>query len=153
MADGALVEPAAVVYRGLASIAVKPGRRALVVGDGTVALLAATLLGLWSPAEIVMLGRRPAQADLAATAGAARFGTDPAAAGGGYDLVVEAAGTTGAVLTALAAARRGGTVLLLGLPRTAPPRPCPWTTWSTTTSPSGPASATPRMPGGTWSGC
>ena len=36
--------------------------------------------------------------------------------GGGYDLVVEAAGTTGAVLTALAAARRGGTVLLLGLP-------------------------------------
>jgi threonine dehydrogenase-like Zn-dependent dehydrogenase len=116
MADGALVEPASVVYRGLSSITVKPGRRALVVGDGTVALLAVALLGLWSPAEIVMLGRRPAQAALAATAGAARFETDPGAAGGGYDLVVEAAGTTGAVLTALAAARRGGTVLLLGLP-------------------------------------
>ena len=116
MADGALVEPASVVYRGLASITVKPGCRALVVGDGTVALLAAALLGLWSPAEIVMLGRRPAQAALAATAGAARFETEPDAAGGGYDLVVEAAGTTGAVLTALAAARRGGTVLLLGLP-------------------------------------
>jgi L-iditol 2-dehydrogenase len=116
MADGALVEPASVVYRGLASITVKPGCRALVVGDGTVALLAAALLGLWSPAEIVVLGRRPAQAALAATAGAARFETGPDAAGGGYDLVVEAAGTTGAVLTALAAARRGGTVLLLGLP-------------------------------------
>ena len=116
MADGALVEPASVVYRGLASITVKPGRRVLVVGDGTVALLATALLGLWSPAEIVMLGRRPAQAALAATAGAARFETGPEAAGGGYDLVVEAAGTTGAVLTALAAARRGGTVLLLGLP-------------------------------------
>ncbi len=116
MADGALVEPASVVYRGLASITVKPGTRALVVGDGTVALLAAALLGLWSPAEIVMLGRRPAQEALATTAGAARYETDPDAAGGGYDLVVEAAGTTGAVLTALAAARRGGTVLLLGLP-------------------------------------
>jgi L-iditol 2-dehydrogenase len=116
MADGALVEPASVVYRGLSSITVRPGCRALVVGDGTVALLAVALLGLWSPAEIVMLGRRPAQAGLAATAGAARFETDPGAAGGGYDLVVEAAGTTGAVLTALAAARRGGTVLLLGLP-------------------------------------
>ena len=104
------------MYRGLSSITVKPGCRALVVGDGTVALLAVALLGLWSPAEIVMLGRRPAQAALAATAGAARFETDPGAAGGGYDLVVEAAGTTGAVLTALAAARRGGTVLLLGLP-------------------------------------
>ncbi|MGH3123667.1 MAG: alcohol dehydrogenase catalytic domain-containing protein, partial [Streptosporangiaceae bacterium] len=54
MAAGALVEPASVVYRGLASITVKPGGRALVVGDGTVALLAAALLGLWSPAEIVM---------------------------------------------------------------------------------------------------
>ena len=116
LADGALVEPASVVYRGLASNTVKPGCRALVVGDGTVALLAAALLGLWSPAEIVMLGRRPAQAALAATAGAARFETEPDAAGGGYDLVVEAAGATGAVLTALAAARRGGTVLLLGLP-------------------------------------
>ena len=114
--DGALVEPASVVYRGLASVAPAPGARALVVGDGTVALLAVRLLGLWSPAEIVLLGRRGAQAGLAADAGADRFETDPGAAGGGYDLVVEAAGATGAVLTALAAARRGGTVLLLGLP-------------------------------------
>ncbi len=114
--DGALVEPASVVYRGLASVAPAPGVRALVVGDGTVALLAVRLLQLWSPAEVVLLGRRPAQAGLASAAGAARFETDPGAAGGGYDLVVEAAGATGAVLTALAAARRGGTVLLLGLP-------------------------------------
>ena len=116
LADGALVEPAAVVYRGLASVGVEPGRRVLVVGDGTVALLAARLLGLWSPARIVMLGQRPGQAGLAAAAGAAAFHTDPAAAGTGYDLVVEAAGATAAVPTALAAARRGGAVLLLGLP-------------------------------------
>jgi threonine dehydrogenase-like Zn-dependent dehydrogenase len=40
----------------------------------------------------------------------------PRAAGIGYDLVIEAAGSTDAVLSALAAARRGGTVVLLGLP-------------------------------------
>lgn len=114
--DGALVEPASVVYRALSGGAISPGWRALVVGDGTVALLAVHLLGLWSPAETVMLGRREGQAGLAAAAGAARFETDPRAAGGEYDLVVEAAGTTGAVLTALAAARRGGSVILLGLP-------------------------------------
>jgi 2-desacetyl-2-hydroxyethyl bacteriochlorophyllide A dehydrogenase len=114
--DGALVEPASVVYRALTAAGVSPGRRALVVGDGTVALLAVRLLGLWSPAQITVLGQRPAQAALAAAAGAARFETVPEAAGGEYDLVVEAAGTTGAVLTALAAARRGGTVVLLGLP-------------------------------------
>jgi L-iditol 2-dehydrogenase len=114
--DAALVEPAAVVYRALADVKPAPGGRALVVGDGTVALLAVRLLGLWSPGEIVMLGRREGQAALAAAAGAARFETEPGAAGAGYDLVIEAAGTTGAVVTALAAARRGGSVTLLGLP-------------------------------------
>jgi L-iditol 2-dehydrogenase len=114
--DAALVEPASVVYRALAGSKVAPGCRALVVGDGTVALLAVRLLRLWSPGEVVMLGRREGQAVLASAAGAARFETSPAAAGGEYDLVVEAAGSTDAVLTALAAARRGGSVLLLGLP-------------------------------------
>jgi threonine dehydrogenase-like Zn-dependent dehydrogenase len=114
--DAALAEPASVVYRGLSGAAIAPGWRALVVGDGTVALLAVRLLALWSPAETVMLGRREGQAALAAKAGAARFETDSRAAGTGYDLVVEAAGSTDAVLSALAAARRGGTVVLLGLP-------------------------------------
>ena len=114
--DAALAEPASVVYRGLSGAGITPGWRALVVGDGTVALLAVRLLGLWSPAETVVLGRRDGQGALAAQAGAARFETDPRAAGAEYDLVVEAAGTTSAVLAALAAARRGGTVVLLGLP-------------------------------------
>ena len=114
--DAALAEPASVVYRALAGAGIAPGWRALVIGDGTVALLAVRLLRLWSPAETVMLGRREGQAALAAQAGAARFETDSRAAGTGYDLVVEAAGSTGAVLSALAAPRRGGTVVLIGLP-------------------------------------
>jgi L-iditol 2-dehydrogenase len=114
--DAALVEPAAVVYRGLTTVGVTPGCRALVVGDGTVALLAVRLLQLWSPGEVVMLGLREGQAALARAAGTARFETNPEAAWGEYDLVVEAAGTTSAMLTALRAARRGGSVLRLGRP-------------------------------------
>jgi len=114
--DAVLAEPSAVVYRALVRAGPVPGCRALVIGDGTVALLAVVLLGLWSPAETVMLGRRGGQAALASAAGAARFETDPAAAGTGFDLVVEAAGATDAVTAALAAPRRGGTVVLLGLP-------------------------------------
>ena len=114
--DAVLTEPAAVVYRGLTRARVSPASRVLVIGDGTIALLAVYLVRLWSPAEVVVLGRRPAQAQLAATAGAARFETSPAAAGADYDLVIEAAGAVEAAATAIAAARRGGTVLLLGLP-------------------------------------
>ncbi len=114
--DAVLTEPAAVVYRGLTKAAVRPGSRVLVIGDGTIALLAVYLLRLWSPAEVVLLGRRKAQADLAARAGAARFEISPDAAGAGFDLVIEAAGAVDAAALAFTAARRGGTVLLLGLP-------------------------------------
>ncbi len=114
--DAVLTEPASVVYRGLARAAAGPADRVLVIGDGTIALLAVYLLRLWSPAEVVLLGQRPAQAELAARAGATRFEVSPEAAGAGYDLVVEAAGAIQAAAVALTAARRGGTVLLLGLP-------------------------------------
>jgi threonine dehydrogenase-like Zn-dependent dehydrogenase len=114
--DAVLTEPAAVVYTALSRAQVSPGSRVLVIGDGTVALLAVALVRLWSPARVVLLGRRAAQAGLAARAGADRFETADAAAGTGYDLVLEAAGTVSSAATAVTAARRGGTVVLLGLP-------------------------------------
>lgn len=113
--SGALVEPAAVVWRALMRVSPRPGARVLVVGDGTVGLLAVTLLQLWSPASVTLLGARPAQAGLAHEAGAARFLTDAGEVGTGYELVIEAAGAAAAVATALAAVRRGGNVVLLGL--------------------------------------
>ena len=115
--DAALVEPTSVVLRGLEKATPEPGERLLVIGDGTIALLAAHLAQLWSPAEIVMLGRRPQQAGLALEAGATSFTTDDAVAAG-FDLVIEAAGATEAMALAVGAARRGGRVLLLGLPPT-----------------------------------
>ena len=113
--DAALVEPTAVVMRGLEKAAPEPGQRVLVIGDGTIGLLAAHLAGLWSPADIVVLGRRPEQAALAAAVGATRFSTDDAVARE-FDFVIEAAGVPQAMTRAVGAARRGGRVLLLGLP-------------------------------------
>ena len=126
--DAVLTEPAAVVYRALAKAGVTPGSRVLVIGDGTIALLVVMLARLWSPTEIAMLGQRGEQAGLAAAAGATSFSTVAGGSGGSspragsaggcgdYDLVVEAAGATAAGQSALAKVRRGGTVLLLGLP-------------------------------------
>jgi 2-desacetyl-2-hydroxyethyl bacteriochlorophyllide A dehydrogenase len=111
--EAALAEPAAVAWRAIGRGHPRPGERVAVVGDGTLALITAHLLGLYSPAELIVCGQRPAQAGLAAELGATGFSVgDPA---GRFDLVVEAAGTGGAVERALGLARRGGRVVLLGL--------------------------------------
>ncbi len=111
--EAALTEPAAVAWRAIRGGEPVPGERVAVVGDGTVALITAHLLGLYSPGELIVCGQRPAQAELAAELGATGFTVgDP---GGCFDLVVEAAGTAGAVERAFGLARRGGRVVLLGL--------------------------------------
>jgi L-iditol 2-dehydrogenase len=116
LAEAALAEPAAVAWRGISRVQPRPGERVAVIGDGTVGLIAAHLLRLFSPAALVVAGQRPDQAGLARAVGADGFelaGT--AALDGQFDLVVEAAGTPAAVESAFRLARRGGRVLLLGL--------------------------------------
>lgn len=114
--SGALVEPAAVVWRALSRANPGRGARVLIVGDGTVALLAGLLARQFEPTEVAMLGARDEQATLAARVGIDRFTTAADVAAGGYDLVVEAAGAATATAAALAAPGRGGVVVLLGYP-------------------------------------
>jgi threonine dehydrogenase-like Zn-dependent dehydrogenase len=86
----------------------------IVIGDGTIALLAALLVRRFGPARVIVAGRRAAQATLASAAGADAFVTDVPE--GRFDLVIEAAGTGPSASTALALAERGAMVILLGLP-------------------------------------
>jgi len=111
--DAALAEPAAVAWRAIGRGRPCPGERIAVVGDGTLALITAHLLTLYSPAELVVCGQRPAQSALAAEMGATGFELGPATSR--FDLVIEAAGTASAVERALGLARRGGRVVLAGL--------------------------------------
>jgi L-iditol 2-dehydrogenase len=117
LVDAALVEPTSVVLRALEKAAPERGDRVLVVGDGTIGLLAAQLVGLWSPSTVEMIGRRREQAELAKSVGVAIFSTTDEARGA-FDVAVEAVGAAEAVATAIAAVRRGGTIVLLGLPPT-----------------------------------
>jgi L-iditol 2-dehydrogenase len=111
--EAALAEPAAVAWRAIGRGNPRPGERVAVVGDGTLALIAAHLLRLYSPAELIVCGQRPAQAGLAAELGATGFTADTPDIR--FDLVIEAAGTASAVERALGLARRGGRVVLVGL--------------------------------------
>jgi threonine dehydrogenase-like Zn-dependent dehydrogenase len=112
--DAVLVEPMAVVWRALTRFALRQGLRVAVVGDGTIALLTAHMVRLFEPTEVVVVGRREAQANLATRAGADTFTTT--APEGRFDLVIEAAGSASSAATSVALAERGGTVILLGLP-------------------------------------
>jgi 2-desacetyl-2-hydroxyethyl bacteriochlorophyllide A dehydrogenase len=114
--SGALVEPAAVVLRGLLRASPQPGERVLIIGDGTVALLAATIIQLWSPRHVTVLGRRPEQSSLALLAGVDVFTTDAESLRQDFDIVIEAAGAADAVTTALRCVSRGGRLVLLGFP-------------------------------------
>lgn len=124
--DGVAVEDAALVYLAIiagygvrrALDAVAPAAPLCVIGAGTIGALAqrlATLEG-YAPVTVVAATRRAE--DAALRAGAARFVT------AGEDLaeiaaavVIEATGDPAALRGAVAAARPGATVVLLGSPR------------------------------------
>jgi 2-desacetyl-2-hydroxyethyl bacteriochlorophyllide A dehydrogenase len=112
--DAVFVEPMAVVWRALSRIALRPGLRVAVVGDGTIALLAAHLVQLFEPLKTTVIGRREEQRDLALRAGADEFLTDTPDSS--FDHVIEAAGNANAVKSAIEHCARGGIVILLGLP-------------------------------------
>jgi threonine dehydrogenase-like Zn-dependent dehydrogenase len=112
--DAVLIEPMSVVWRALTRIPLRPGLRVAIVGDGTVALLAAHLVAQFNPSHVTVVGRRSEQRELALRAGAQEFLLDTPASK--FDLVIEAAGTAAAVTSAIGLCARGGMVVLLGLP-------------------------------------
>lgn len=116
----ALLEPAGCVASGLLELGLpRPGSRVTVVGDGSVGLLAVLLVRLTSPGELLLVGRRPDRLRLGDVCGAT--GTvvvtesAPDDLAGGFDLVIEATNSPSGAVCALHLARRGGSVLLLGI--------------------------------------
>jgi threonine dehydrogenase-like Zn-dependent dehydrogenase len=112
--DAALIEPMAVVWRALTRFPLRAGLRVAIVGDGTIALLAAHLVRLFDPVGTTVIGRREEQRELVTRAGADHFVTETPSEE--FDLVIEAAGAGAAVASAIELCARGGMVILLGLP-------------------------------------
>ncbi|MCI2418154.1 alcohol dehydrogenase catalytic domain-containing protein [Saccharopolyspora sp. K220] len=114
----AALEPAACVAEACLKLATVPGERVAVVGGGSLGLLATQLLAAAAPAELVVIDAEPARAELAATCGATTsLGPDEAAQHSGrFDAVLEAAGASGTADVATRLVRRGGRVVLTGIP-------------------------------------
>ncbi|TDC65943.1 zinc-dependent alcohol dehydrogenase [Streptomyces hainanensis] len=114
----ALLEPAAVVAAAVLRAAPRPGERVAVVGAGTLGLLATQFLAASSPAELLAVDPRARPLGQAAAMGAtATAGPEEATSlVGRYDLVVETAGAPGTARDSCLLARRGGRVVLTGMP-------------------------------------
>jgi threonine dehydrogenase-like Zn-dependent dehydrogenase len=117
----ALLEPAACVASGLLEAGMPlPGSRVAVVGDGPLGLLALLLLRTTAPAELVLVGARPARTAFGPGRGATQVvaATDRAALaglGGRFDMAVEASNAPAGSATAVSLLRRGGSAVLLGI--------------------------------------
>ena len=114
----ALLEPAACVAEACLLAAPLPGERAAVVGGGTLGMLSLQLLRAGGPGDLVLVARRAEREGLARRCGADRLVApdDALAADDRFDVVIEAAGTPGSAPLAVDLARRGGRVVLTGIP-------------------------------------
>lgn len=105
--DGCLVEPLAVAVHGVRRGGIRPSDRVAVIGGGTIgqmALVVSQAIG----ASVDLTARHDRQREAAARLGAGEI------TNGGYDVVIEAAGTSSALTEAVNRCRSGGTVVLLG---------------------------------------
>jgi len=120
-----LTEPMAVAFHGLRRGALEPGQRVLVLGAGTIGLLATKAAIALGAQEVFLTARHPHQAELGRQLGATRVLSEGEATREGLyrlgcdapiDLVVETVGGDAQTLgDAVTAVRPCGTISVLGL--------------------------------------
>jgi 2-desacetyl-2-hydroxyethyl bacteriochlorophyllide A dehydrogenase len=104
-----IVEPTTVSWHALRLADAGPGKRVAVVGAGALGLLAVAGARRMGADEVSLDARHPHQRDAGE-----RLGADKAA-GGGYDVVVEAAGTNESLARSIELVAPRGTVVVLGV--------------------------------------
>jgi len=112
----ALLEPAACVAAAALKADARPGERVGVVGTGTLGMLAVRFLKAASPAELLVVGAGREREALSRSFGASDFRLTDEPLPGDLDVVIEAAGSASAARTAAALLRRGGRLVLTGIP-------------------------------------
>ncbi|EGX57456.1 dehydrogenase [Streptomyces zinciresistens K42] len=112
----ALLEPAACVAAAAVRANALPGERVAVVGTGTLGMFAVQFLKAASPAELLVVGTRGDREELARRFGATAFRTKDQPLPDDMDVVIETAGSADAARVSAALLRRGGRLVLTGIP-------------------------------------
>jgi threonine dehydrogenase-like Zn-dependent dehydrogenase len=114
---GALVEPGGNALRAVRAAALTSGERLLVLGTGTIGLLAA-MFGRAQGAEVHLLGRDPDQLSLAAALGFAGRWTRAALPAARWDAVIDATNAPDLPALAVDLVEPGRRVVFIGLAST-----------------------------------
>ncbi len=121
--DGALVEPMAVGYHGVAISGITPESKVLVLGAGPIGLAAVFWARQFKAAKIAVAATSMKRSEYAYNMGADIF-LDPEkplaeavteALGGPPDIIFECAGVVGAIDQSIQLVRRRGTIVVLGI--------------------------------------
>jgi threonine dehydrogenase-like Zn-dependent dehydrogenase len=112
----ALLEPAACVAAAALKANVRPGEKAAVVGTGTLGMFAVQFLRAVSPGALSAVGTRRDREELARRWGATDFSTKDQPLPDDVDVVIETAGSADAARIAAGLLRRGGRLVLTGIP-------------------------------------
>jgi threonine dehydrogenase-like Zn-dependent dehydrogenase len=119
--EACFIELGIITLQGVRRGGIAPGHRVAVVGQGLIGQLANRLARASGAARIVGVASSRARAGGVVENGSVdeflALGEQPALGDIGADVVIEAVGSPGAVLTAMSCARDGATVVLLGSSR------------------------------------
>jgi 2-desacetyl-2-hydroxyethyl bacteriochlorophyllide A dehydrogenase len=123
--EAALLEPTAVVAQAFLRTAPHPAQTVVVIGDGTIGLLAVQILRLFSPAALILAGSHDERLAIGRRLGATHTINSKrddveqllrdVTQGRGADLVFEGGSRAAGVELAMRLARRGGTIILEGI--------------------------------------
>lgn len=117
--EAIFAEPGVTSLHAIERCGLRAGERCLVYGSGTLALIAIQIAGHLG-ADVACVSRSDAGRGRAIAVGAADAygpGEEPAAV---FDVVIEAAGSRGAATGAVAAARAGGRIGIVGIASSGP---------------------------------
>ncbi len=116
-ARGAFVEPLSCVLHGVQRVPFALADRVLILGAGPIGTLLLEAILLEGASAIDIVDKNEARLALARKSGAASaFSSFDSFAAEGYDVVVDATGVPAVMERTLAFARKGGSVLLFGVP-------------------------------------
>jgi D-arabinitol dehydrogenase (NADP+) len=114
---GAFVEPLSCVLHGVERAKICLADRVAILGAGPIGILLLQTVRLRGAERVTVLEKNPARAALARDYGAQQCFTDAGALQEeGYDVVIDATGVIPLMERSIDLARRGGTVLLFGVP-------------------------------------